>query len=70
MRLKADRRKPMHNTKFGRNTLYLSRNDPRKKLRVEYINTVSLAGKRLPKLANTNYIKCARIWVFSDPYTA
>ena len=37
---------------------------------MEYINTVSFAGKRLPKLANTNYIKCARIWVFSDPCTA
>ena len=33
MKLKADRRKPMHNTKFGTNTLYLSKNDPRRKLK-------------------------------------
>ena len=32
MKLKADRRKPMHNTKLGANTLYLSKNDPKRKL--------------------------------------
>ena len=33
MKLKADRRKPMHNTKFGTNTLYLSKSDPKRKLK-------------------------------------
>ena len=69
MRLKADRRKPMHSIKFGRNTLYLSKNDPRRKIKEWNISkTVLPHGKRLPKLTNSPCVKYARIRVFSGSY--